>query len=138
MNRPTRSTGKPGCATVLVTLGILAFVATMLTIIVCIAIWPGEAKLTAPLLCPGDKPDAFVVADTYSSRPGETSTNFTLYCMGPRGDVVDEGFFRPFVLLTLFHAALLIAAFVVYGAVLRTRQKRGGPDADLPTAAAPP
>ena len=34
---------------------------------------------------------AFVVADTTQVQPGETTTNFTLYCMCERGDVTDVG-----------------------------------------------
>ncbi|HUG86340.1 MAG TPA: hypothetical protein VMM13_17370 [Euzebya sp.] len=94
----------------------LAFVTSMVTILVTIAIWPGEAVLTAPLLCPDSQPDAFVVADTVSVQPGETSTNFTLYCVGPRGDFTDTGFLRPFLLLMGGHGiVMVILAAAVWG-----------------------
>ena len=77
------STSPVGC---LVGLGILAFTAIMTTVIVTVGIWPGEAKLVAPILCPDDRPDPFVVADSHQVSPVETSSTCTLYSMGPRGD----------------------------------------------------
>lgn len=139
INPVTRAQGpkKGGClASGLISLAILLFAASMATVIVAIAIWPGEAKLTAPLLCPDDQPDAFVVADTYQVQPGETSTNFTLYCMGERGDVTDVGFGIPFALLTAFHLVLIVALLVVLGAVRRLRRRgRGEPGPADPQAA---
>jgi len=115
-----------GCLGLSVILGILAFAASMTTIILFFAIWPGEAKLTAPLFCPDDKPDAFVVTDTYSAQPGETSTTFTLYCMGARGDVDDVGVGRPFLVLTLGHAVLIVGVTVL-AIQLFIRRKRTAP-----------
>jgi hypothetical protein len=94
---------------VVAAVGVLLFMAVMTTVTLTIGIWPGEMKLTAPLLCQDSMPDAFVVSDTYSSRPGETSTNYTMYCMSERGDVEDVGWFRPLVILTLAHGALILA-----------------------------
>lgn len=119
MKRPTM---KAGCLGGLLVLGVLAFVSVMITTIVAVAIWPGEAKLTAPLFCPDDKPDAFVVEDSYSVRPGETSYEFTLYCMGPRGEATDAGFFRPLAVLTLGHAVLVVG--LVAASVLLVRRRR--------------
>jgi hypothetical protein len=113
-----------------VLLAVLAFTATMVTVIVAVGIWPGEAKLTAPILCPEDRPDAYVVADTYQVQPGETSTTFTMYCLGPRGETTDVGFFRPMALLTAFHALLLVGLGLLFTAprLLRRRRSRpGGP-----------
>lgn len=136
---PSRPGATPlGC---LAGVAIFAFVSVMTTVIVTVGIWPGEAKLLAPLLCPDDQPDAFVVADTTSVRPGETSTNFTLYCMGAEGQNTDLGFGIPFLLLTVAHAALWAAVIVLFGlsAAIRRRGRRGpsptgvdpgGPDAD--------
>jgi hypothetical protein len=106
---------------------VFAFVSVMTTVIVTVGIWPGEAKLLAPVLCPDDQPDAFVVADTTSVRPGETSTNFTLYCMGDQGQHTDQGFGIPFLLLTVAHAALWAAVIVLFGlsAAIRRRGRRG-------------
>ncbi len=99
---------------------VLAFVSVMFTIIVAIGIWPGEAKLTAPLLCPADRSDAFVVSDTTNPRPGETVVNFSLNCVGEHGEVTDVGFFRPFMLLVAFHAAIF-TPLLLLGAVRRRR-----------------
>lgn len=136
MTTPARPrASRAGC---LVGLGGLAFAAVMTTVIVTIGIWPGEAKLVAPLLCPDDQPDAFVVADTYSVRPGETTTNFTLYCMGDQGQHTDLGFFAPFALLTVLHGLLWLVLFVVLGArgAARLRRARtpGAPGAPPPPA----
>jgi hypothetical protein len=124
-------TAKRACVGGGVLLGILLFCASMITCALTIGIWPGEAKLTAPLFCPDDKPDPFVVVDSYSSSPGETSYNFSLYCMGPRGDLHEVGFLWPCVVLTAAHAALillLIALFVVPRRLRRSRRAVNEPD----------
>jgi hypothetical protein len=97
------------------------FIGVMLTCIVSIAIWPGEAKLLEPLLCTDARPDAVVVYDTYNVRPGETVTNFSLYCMGPRGDVTDHGWAKVFFLLSGFHTLLALALMGI--GVLRGKSK---------------
>jgi hypothetical protein len=104
--------------------GIVAFSASMITIILFFGIWPGEAKLTASLFCPDDHPDAYVVTDTYSVQPGETSTTFSLYCMGPRGEVKDVGIGRTFWVLTLGHAVLIVAATALVVVLFRRRRTR--------------
>lgn len=111
----------------------LTFVAVMTTIVITIAIWPGEAKLTAGLLCPDAMPDAFVVSDTYNPAPGETVTNFTMYCMGPRGDVEDVGFGRPFWLLVLAHGLILLGLGGMGRVVSAVRGRRR----HVPTARGP-
>lgn len=123
-----RGPKKGGCVVSgLLSLGMLLFAASMVTVIVAVAIWPGEAKLTAPLLCPDDQPDAFVVADTTQVQPGETSTSFTLYCMGERGDTTDLGFAIPFALLTALHLVLIVLLLVVLGLIGGLRRRaRGG------------
>lgn len=125
---PLTPTRRPRWVAVLVPLGVLAFVAVMGTILVTVAIWPGEAKLTAPLFCPDDKPDSYVVADHASSGAGETSTDYTMYCMGPRGETRDVGFMRQFLVLTLAHGlllVLLIVGFAVLGLVRARRTSAG-------------
>jgi hypothetical protein len=117
-SRPTR-----GCLAVGALLGVLAFVSVIGTIIVT-AIWPGEMKLTGPLFCPDDRPDAYVVVDSYSPVPGETHYEFTLYCMGPRGEVTDAGYLRPMAALTLFHALLVVALVIAFILWLRLRLRR--------------
>ena len=99
----------------------VAFAALMTTTLVTMAIWPGEAKLTAPVFCTGETTDAFVVFDRYSAQPGETTYNYSLYCMGPRGQVDEVGFSRPAAVLTVGHAALIV---VVAGGVLLLRRRR--------------
>lgn len=85
----------------------------MLTCIISIAIWPGEAKLLAPILCTDARPDAVVVYDTYNPSPGETVTDFSLYCMGPNGDVTNHGWWIVFMWLTLLHTSLFLAMFAI-------------------------
>jgi hypothetical protein len=123
---PSPRRRRPGCLAggILGGLAGLAFASSMLTILLAVGIWPGEAKLTAPLLCPDDRPDAFVVADTYSVQPGETTTNFTLYCVGERGDFTDAGFMRPMLLLTAMHAVLILLLVFVVGGLLGARKRR--------------
>ena len=110
MTGPRNRFPRGGC---LGAIGVLVFVSFLLTVILTVAIWPGEMKLTAPLLCPDDKADAYVVVDSVSPTPGETAYNFTLYCMGPRGDVFDAGSLRPVLLLMLGHTVLIVAAVVL-------------------------
>jgi hypothetical protein len=112
----------------LLLIGILAFVSLMLTILLALAIWPGEAKLTAPLFCDDAHPDAFVVSDTQSYRPGETSTNFTLYCVGPSGEAVNAGWMGPFMALWAAHALVIIGLLIVLVVVRRLRRRGPRPD----------
>ena len=85
----------------------LLFVSGTFTAVVAMGIWPGEAKLTAPLLCDDARPDPFVVRDTYNVRPGETSMTFSLYCVGPRGDFDEVGWTKPTLVLWAAHTAIL-------------------------------
>lgn len=76
-----------------------------LTMVVPVAIWPGEATLTAPLFCsPVTEP--MVVSDTTHDSEG-TSVNYTLYCVGERGAITDGGFALPMLALFGAHAVLL-------------------------------
>jgi hypothetical protein len=99
-------------------------------------IYPGMMRWTAPIVCPGGFPDPFVVRDTYSVQPGETSTTFTMYCMDERGVVRDAGWFGPLLLLTVGVAALLVL-LVAVGAIRRRLQAReaavqvGAPDGEV-------
>jgi hypothetical protein len=81
--------------------------------VLTVAIWPGQVKLVAPFFCTDAQPDAFVVADTYNVRPGETATNFSLYCMGPRGDATDHGFMKPFLLTAMLNGIVLTVVLVL-------------------------
>jgi hypothetical protein len=98
---------------------LFAFVGIIGSCLITLAIWPGELKLLAPILCSDAQPDAFVVADTYNPRPGETSTNFTLYCMGPRGDSTDVGFLRPFLMISVVNGLVIMLPFVLVAIGLR-------------------
>lgn len=125
-----------GVAAVFATVFGLVFAGSMLTILIAVAIWPGEVKLVAPLFCSDTQPDPFVVSDTYSTQPGETTTNFTLYCMGPGGDATDHGYFLPFLAtmtLNILVLVLLIGVTAVIGR-LRTRAARE----PVPLASQPP
>lgn len=103
------------------------FAGLMLTVIISIAIWPGEAKLLAPVFCTDARPDAVVVYDTYSPRPGETVTDFSLYCMGPRGDVTNHGWGKVFVALTVFHTGIVLALFALGSIRAKLKRRREPP-----------
>lgn len=92
---------------------VLVFVSVIVTIVIAFGIWPGELTLTAPIVCPEDRPDAFVVSDTVSPAPGESSTTYTVICLGPDGEQTNAGLLRPFVLVALAHGALLVGLGVV-------------------------
>ncbi len=124
---------RSGVAGVIVSLLALLFVGSMLTILLAVAIWPGEVKLVAPLFCSDAQPDAFVVTDTYSTEPGETTTNFTLYCMGPGGDATDHGYFVPFLATMALNTAVLVVVIFVVAAIRRLRRRMPSrPAADRP------
>jgi hypothetical protein len=123
-------TGLLGLLILVVVGGLL--VSTILTI----AIWPGQVKLVAPFFCTDAQPDAFVVADSYSPRPGETVTNFSLYCMGPRGDATDHGFMKPFLLTAVLNGIVLTLLVILAGLAFRRRRRARitplGPDETAP------
>ncbi|MFF0494454.1 hypothetical protein ACFYTQ_36020 [Nocardia sp. NPDC004068] len=87
----------------------LVFGIAMFTLLLSV-IWPAEAEFTAPLFCSPPYHDPMVVSDTFHDSEG-TSTNFTLYCVGPRGEFTDEGFLLPW--LTLVAAHTTVAALIV-------------------------
>lgn len=101
---------------VLVAVVSLVSAAALLTIFVAVAVWPGEAKLTAPLFCSSPATEPVVVSDTFHDSEG-TSTNYTLYCVSDRGVLTDEGFALPMLVLFAAHvvilgALLLLAALI--------------------------
>lgn len=111
--------------------GVFTFAVLMISILTSV-IWPGQAELLGPIFCNDARPDAFVVSDTYSSGPGETSTNFTMYCVGPRGDHRDVGWFWPFVGICIMNAvvlALLIGVFTLRWRLRRARARQTTPTA---------
>ena len=119
-----RRSGRSGVLGGLLGLVILIVVGGLLvSTIVTIAIWPGQVKLVAPFFCTDAQPDAFVVADTYNPRPGETVTNFSLYCMGPRGDATDHGFMRPFLVTAMLNGIVLAILVSLLGFMFRRRRR---------------
>jgi hypothetical protein len=112
-----------GVAAVFASVFALLFFGSMATILIAVAIWPGEVKLVAPLFCTDAQPDAFVVSDTYSTQPGETTTNFTLYCMGPGGDATDHGYFLPFLATMALNTVLIVLLVVVASIIGRLRRR---------------
>lgn len=85
------------------------------------AIYPGALKLTAPQLCPDDQPDPFVIRTTTQDSEG-TSTNFSLFCMGERGDFSEAGSWRPIGLLFVWTYGVLVALAVLVFGVRRARR----------------
>ncbi|MEU0545762.1 hypothetical protein [Nocardia sp. NPDC005978] len=108
-----------------------AAIVAMISIVIPLAIWPGEAKLTAPLFCSAPYTEPMVVSDTWHDSEG-TSTNYTLYCVGERGAYTDEGFARPMLVMIGAHA-LIVAALVV--AIGLPALRRSRPRADTPPGA---
>ncbi|MBF6473207.1 MULTISPECIES: hypothetical protein [Nocardia] len=114
----------------LVTAASTGVAAGALTMVVPVAIWPGEATLTAPLFCsPATEP--MVVSDTMHDSEG-TSVNYTLYCVSERGAITDEGFALP--MLTLFGAHVVVVTALVLLAKLWTRSR---PDPTTQSPGAP-
>ena len=122
MKKPTRPTSVLGSIVALV-LG-FAFIGIVSSCAITIGIWPGQVKLLAPIFCTDAQPDAFVVADTYSPQPGETVTNFSLYCMGPRGDATDHGFMKPFLLISVVNGVAIVALLMLFGLLGRGAARR--------------
>lgn len=99
-------------------------ITALLNLLVIGAIWPGEAKLFAPVICTDSHPDAYVVSDTYQVSDG-TSTEFTVYCVADDGDAIDAGWGRAWFLGWVLHTVLIMAVlmvFVVRG-TLRARRR---------------
>ena len=107
----------------LVTAATTGLTAALLTTVVPVAIWPGEAKLTAPLFCSDPTTEPMVVSDTFHDSEG-TSTNYTLYCVGDRGTLTNEGFALPMLALFTAHALILTALILLTTLFRRTRSLR--------------
>ncbi|QIS03893.1 hypothetical protein F5X71_17600 [Nocardia brasiliensis] len=114
--RPPRRTPK-----LLATLAAVLAGTAILGCVLPIAIWPGEAKLTAPLFCAEPYNEPIVVSDTYHDAEGQ-STNYSLYCVGDRGQYTEVGFLRPWLALWGLHGALVI---VVLGVARLSRWRPG-------------
>lgn len=91
-------------------------------------IWPGEIELTAPLFCADPYREPIVVSDTFHDSEG-TSTNFTLFCVGDRGELTDEGFMFPWLTLVAAHTALaaLLTFSVAAARRVTTEEPRESP-----------
>lgn len=105
------------------------------------AIWPGAMKLTAPVLCPSEQPDPFVVRTTTTTSDG-TSTSFSLFCMGERGDFSEVGTWEPLALLFLYTWGALVALTLLLVLRIGWRRRRrsralGAPDSTPPLEAGP-
>ena len=81
-------------------------------------IWPGQALYLAPVFCEQPTAEAVIVSDTYASGDG-TSTDFTLYCIGDRGQTIDEGWLRPFLMLWGCYAVAIVVLVVVVAIISR-------------------
>lgn len=104
------------------TAGIMAFVVLMGSLI-----FPGALKWTSSTVCTDSAADPVVVRDTYQTEPGETSTNFTLYCVGSRGEIENAGFGKPVGTLMVWGiAAAMIPVIVVFLLGSLARLRRGG------------
>ncbi|MFQ6397419.1 hypothetical protein ACLMAJ_28715 [Nocardia sp. KC 131] len=102
---------------------IFAGIAASTAILGClldIAIWPGEAELTAPLFCAQPYNQPIVVSDTFVDSEG-TGTNYTLYCVGDRGQFTDEGFLLPWLTLWAAHTLIAVALTLLVAASTRYR-----------------
>ncbi|MGF0316287.1 hypothetical protein [Nocardia fluminea] len=100
----------------------LAGAAAFLTIFIAVAVWPGEAKLTAPLFCSPPATEPVVVSDTFHDSEG-TSTNYTLYCVSDRGVLTDEGYVLPVLVLFVVHLLILTALFLLAALIGRLGQR---------------
>ncbi|QXC60809.1 hypothetical protein KSP35_21200 [Aquihabitans sp. G128] len=85
-------------------------------------IWPGEARYVAELRCDDAHPEAVVVQDTQQTSDG-TSTDFTVYCVSPDGDAIDQGWAPSFLALWALHTAAA-GVLVALGLVRRRARRR--------------
>lgn len=105
---------------------VLAALAVAVIVILSVGtvIYPGSLRWTAPVLCPDDQSDAFVVRTTVSDSEG-TSTSFSLFCMGARGDFSEAGSWRPLGVLFLYaYGAMLLLLALLFLPSVRGRRKR--------------
>lgn len=96
----------------------IGLLAGALSIVVPVAIWPGEAELTAPLFCSAPATEPMVVSDTFYDSEG-TSTNYTLYCVGDHGVLTNEGFALPMLVMLTAHI-VIVATLVLLATSFRT------------------
>ncbi|MCQ4118609.1 hypothetical protein [Rhodococcus tibetensis] len=100
--------------------GICITISVVFLTLISSVIWPGQVVYLAPLLCEQPEYEGIVVSDTYATGDGR-STNFTLYCVGDRGQTTDNGWLQPFLLMW---AAYLTVVTIVTLFVLIWRKGR--------------
>lgn len=101
---------------------VAVFFGMLLSCAVTLGIWPGEVKLLAPVFCDAAHPDAVVVVDSYTVRPGETGYQYSLYCVGQRGNFDEIGWMRPFLGIMLVHSGLMfLPTLWLFGKLRRLR-----------------
>ncbi|PXX70979.1 hypothetical protein DFR70_101400 [Nocardia tenerifensis] len=108
---------------ILATLAAIVMGTAILGFVLPVAIWPGEARLTAPLFCSAPYTEPIVVSDTVHDSEGQ-STNFSMYCVGERGQYTEEGFLLPWLALWALHSAIVIGVVIVVRAWGRWRPDR--------------
>ena len=93
---------------------------------------PGVLKATAPVLCPAEQDDAWIV-EYYTDTGNGVGTSWTLVCMGPDGDITEVGSWKP--LAVVFGALLLGAEALVLPLQLLgiLRRRRRGPSPPGPS-----
>lgn len=80
---------------VILAVGVPLFVAFWLVLL-----HPGSLRWTAPLVCPDEQPDGFVInyeGEQYDG--GRTPDHYTLYCMGEDGDYSNAGLIRSWAIV---------------------------------------
>ncbi|WP_405163976.1 hypothetical protein OG203_02305 [Nocardia sp. NBC_01499] len=97
---------------ILATLAAILFSTAILGAVLPVAIWPGEAKLTAPLFCEAPYTEPIIVSDTFHDSEGQ-STNYSMYCVGDRGQHTEVGFLRPWLALWALHTAHVIVLVIL-------------------------
>ncbi|WP_433227879.1 hypothetical protein [Actinomadura formosensis] len=85
---------KNRAAQILSVLVVCAFASAMLTLLSTV-IAPGQVRWTAHSLCDAPYTDPFIVA----YRAGRGGTNYTMYCVGERGEHQDVGWMNPYLIM---------------------------------------
>jgi hypothetical protein len=102
---------------------------------ILLAIWPGALKLTAPVLCPDDKPDAFVLRRMEAEDDPEGAVlTFRLICMDDRGDLVDVGYLRPGLVLAVYFWGAVTMIYVFSGSARASARNRHDRDLSNPAS----
>ena len=115
--------------TFLVSLGCLTipilFVALMIAT-AGVAMFPGLARLTAPILCEAPFDHSYVEITKSNPRPGETTWNWELQCYNDRGAIEPQNSFTVMGLLFAGFAAAMFALVLLLSLIgaVRGRSKR--------------